>query len=110
MHSTVTEFFVKSIKCADRIFMETIKEKILKKKEEIKELKNEFLKENVGNVFYFSEVEYPTNNLFDSEMNHCISSRYVYVYENDGEVLTKHILTKHITRSNRSGYSDGYAE
>ena len=90
--------------------METIKDKILKKKEEIGELKNEFLKENVGNVFYFSEVDYQNNNPFDGEMNRCISSRYVYVYEDDGEVLTKHILTKHITRSNRSGYSDGYAD
>ena len=90
--------------------METIKDKILKKKEEIEELKNEFLKENVGNVFYFSEVDYQNNNPFDGEMNRCISSRYVYVYEDDGEVLTKHILTKHITRSNRSGYSNGYAD
>ena len=90
--------------------METIKDKILNKKEEIEELKIKFLKENVGNVFYFSEVDYQTNNLFDGEMNHCISSRYVYVYEDDGEVLTKHILTKHITRSNRSGYSNGYAD
>lgn len=39
-------------------------------------------------------------------MNHCISSRYVYVYEDDGEVITKHVLTKHITRINRSGYSN----
>ena len=45
--------------------METIKDKILKKKEEIEELKNEFLKENVGNVFYFSEVDYQNNNPFD---------------------------------------------
>lgn len=87
--------------------METIKDKILNKKEEIEELKIKFLKENVGNVFYFSEVDYQTNNLFDGDMNHCISSRYVYIYEDGGEVLTKHILTKHITRSNRSGYSNG---
>lgn len=87
-----------------------IKDNMLNKKEEMEELKIKFLKENVGNVFYFSEVDYPTNNPFNSEMNHCISSRYVYIYEDDGEVLTKHILTKHITRSNRSGYSDGYAD
>ena len=90
--------------------MKTIKEKILKKKEEIKELKNEFLKENVGNVFCFSEVEYQNNNPFDGEVNHCISIRYIYVYENNGEILTKHILTKHITRSNPSGYSNGFAD
>ena len=90
--------------------MEMIKEKILNKKEEIKELKIKFLKENVGNVFYFSEVDYQTNNLFDGEMNHCISSRYVYVYEDGGEVLTKHILTKHITKSNPSRYSNGCAD
>lgn len=88
--------------------METIKDKILNKKEEIEELKNEFLKENVGNVFYFSEVDYQTNNSFDGEMNHCISSRYAY--EDSGEVLTKHVLTKHITRSNRSEYSNGCAD
>ena len=79
--------------------METIKEKMLKKKEEIEQLKIEFLKENVGNVFYFSEVEYQNNYPFNGEMNHCISCHYVYVYENDGEVLTKHIITKHITNS-----------
>ena len=90
--------------------METIKDKILNKKEEIEELKNNFLKENVGNVFYFSEVDYQTNNSFDSEMDHCISSRYVYVYEDSGEVLTKHVLTKHITRRNRSEYSNGCAD
>ena len=67
--------------------METIKDKILNKKEEIEELKIKFLKENVGNVFYFSEVDYQTNNPFDDEMNHCISSRYVYIYEDGGEVL-----------------------
>ena len=90
--------------------METIKDKILNKKEEIEELKIKFLKENVGNVFYFSEVDYQTNNPFDDEMNHCISSRCVYVYEDGGEVLTKHILTKHITRSSRSRYSNGCAD
>lgn len=90
--------------------METIKDKLLKKKEKIEELKIKFLEENVGNVFYFSEIDYQTNNSFDGEMNHCISSRYVYVYEDGGEVLTKHILTKHITRSSRSGYSNGYAD
>ena len=90
--------------------METIKDKMMKKKEEIEELKIKFLKENVGNVFYFSEVDYQYNNPFNSEMNHCISCRYVYIYEDGGEVLTKHILTKHITRSNRSGYSNGYAD
>ena len=90
--------------------MKTIKEKILKKKEEIKELKIEFLKENVGNVFYFSEVDYQNNNPFNGEMNRCISCRYVYIYEDGGEVLTKHILTKHITRSSRCGYSNGYAD
>ena len=90
--------------------METIKDKMLNKKEEIEELKIKFLKENVGNVFYFSEVDYQTNNSFDGEMNHCISSRYVYVYEDGGEILTKHVLTKHITRSNRSGYSNGCAD
>ena len=87
--------------------METIKDKILKKKEEIEELKIKFLKENVGNVFYFSEVDYQTNNSFDGEMDHCISSQSVYVYEEGGEVLTRHILTKHITRSSKSGYSNG---
>ena len=70
-------------------------------------MKIKFLKENVGNVFYFSGVDYQINNSFDGEMNHCISSRYVYIYEDGGEVLTKHILTKHITRSNRSEYSNG---
>lgn len=90
--------------------MEMIKDNMLKKKEEIEELKIKFLEENVGNVFYFSEVDYQTNNPFDGETNHCISSRYVYIYEDGGEVLTKHILTKHITRSNRSGYSNGYAD
>ena len=30
--------------------------------------------------------------------------------ENNGEILTKHILTKHITRSNPSGYSNGFAD
>lgn len=87
-----------------------IKDKILNKKEEIEELKIKFLKENVGNVFYFSEVDYQTNNSFDSEMNHCISCHYVYIYEDDGEVLTKYVLTKHITRSNRSGYSNRCAD
>ena len=90
--------------------METIKDKMMKKKEEMKELKIKFLKENVGNVFYFSEVDYQYNNPFNSEMNRCISSRYVYIYEDDGEVLTKHILTEHITRSSRCGYSNGYAD
>ena len=90
--------------------MKTIKEKILKKKEEIKELKNEFLKENVGNVFCFSEVEYQNNNPFDGEVNHCISCRYVYIYEDGGEVLTKHIMTKHITKSDPSRYSNGCAD
>ena len=90
--------------------MKTIKEKILKKKEEIKELKIEFLKENVGNVFCFSDVEYQNNNPFDGRFCHCISIRYIYVYENNGEILTKHILTKHITRSNPSGYSNGFAD
>ena len=65
---------------------------------------------NVENIFYLSEVEYQNNNPFNGEVNHCITCRYVYVYENDGEVLTKHILTKHITRSSRSGYSNGYAD
>ena len=83
---------------------------MLNKKEEMEELKIKFLKENVGNVFYFSAVDYQYNNPFNREMNRCISSRYVYIYQDDGEVLTKHILTKHITRSNRSGYSDGYAD
>lgn len=90
--------------------METIKEKILKKKEEIKELKNEFLKENVGNVFYFSEGEYQNYNPFNGEVNYCISCRYIYVYENDGEVLIKYILTKHITKSDPSRYSNGCAD
>ena len=90
--------------------METIKDKILKKKEEIEELKDKFLKENVGNVFYFSEIDYQTNNLFDGEIHNCIYCRYVYVYEEGGEVLTKHILTKQITRSNPSGYSNGFAD
>lgn len=90
--------------------METIREKILKKKEEIKELKNEFLKENVGNVFYFSECEYQNYNPFNGEVNYCISCRYVYVYEDSGEVLTKHILTKHITKSDPSRYSNGSAD
>lgn len=89
--------------------METIKDNMLNKKEEMEELKIKFLKENVGNVFYFSEVDYQFNNSFDSEMYHCISSRYVYIYEDGGEVLTKHILTKRITRSNRSKHSNGYA-
>ena len=31
----------------------------------------------------------------------------MHIYEDGGEVLTKHVLTKHITRSNRSGYSNG---
>ena len=87
--------------------MEMIKDNMLNKKEEMEELKIKFLKENVGNVFYFSEVDYQTNNPYDDEMNHCISSRYVYIYEDGGEVLTKHILTKHISRSNKSGYSNG---
>ena len=73
-------------------------------------MKNNFLKENVGNVFYFSEVDYQNNNPFNGEMNRCISCRYVYIYEDGGEVLTKHILTKHITRSSRCGYSNGYAD
>lgn len=90
--------------------METIKDKILNKKEEIEELKIKFLKENVGNIFYFSEVDYQNNNPFNGEMNRCISCRYVYIYEDGGEVLTKHILTKHITRSSRCGYSNGYAD
>lgn len=90
--------------------MEMIKDNMLNKKEEMEELKIKFLKENVGNVFYFSEVDYQNNNPFNGEMNCCISCRYVYIYEDGGEVLTKHILTKHITRSNRSGYSDGYAD
>ena len=51
--------------------METIKEKIQKKKEEIKELKIEFLKENVGNVFYFSEVEYLINNVDNYNLSSC---------------------------------------
>lgn len=80
------------------------------KRRKKKELKIEFLKENVGNVFYFSEDEYQNNNLFNSEMNHCISCRYIYVYENDGEVLTKHILTKHITESDPTRYSNGCAD
>lgn len=90
--------------------METIKDKMLKKKEEIEKLKIEFLKENVGNVFYFSDVEYQNNYPFNGEMNHCISCHYIYVYEDDGEVLTKHILTKHITKSNPSRYSNGCAD
>ena len=90
--------------------MEMIKDNMQNKKEDMEELKIKFLKENVGNVFYFSEVDYQTNNPFDGETNHCISCRYVYIYEDGGEVLTKHILTKHITRSNRSGYSNGYAD
>ena len=85
--------------------MEMIKDNMLNKKEEMEELKIKFLKENVGNVFYFSEVDYQTNNPFDGETNHCISCLYVYIYEDGGEVLTKHI-----TRSSRSGYSDGYAD
>ena len=72
--------------------MKTIKEKILKKKEEIKELKIEFLKENVGNVFYFSEVEYQNNNSFNGGFCNSISCRYIYVYEDGSEVLMKHIL------------------
>lgn len=90
--------------------MKTIKDKILNKKEEIEEFKIEFLKENIGNIFYFSEVDYQNNNPFNGEMNHCISCHYVYVYEDDGEVLTKHILTKHITKSNPSRYSNGFAD
>lgn len=31
----------------------------------------------------------------------------IYVYENDGEVLMKHILTKHITESDPTRYSNG---
>ena len=73
-------------------------------------MKIKFLKENVGNIFYFSEVDYQNNNPFNGEMNRCISCRYVYIYEDGGEVLTKHILTKHITRSSRCGYSNGYAD
>ena len=48
-----------------------IKDKILKKKEEIEELKNEFLKENVGNIFYFSEVDCQNNNVDNYNLSSC---------------------------------------
>ena len=54
-----------------KILIETIKDKILNKKEEIEELKNNFLKENVGNVFYFYEVDYLINNVDNYNLSNC---------------------------------------